>query len=91
MADYKEALQVGFAAAKKAEIARIEVLGVLEQLKADILAASDGKLLVEVGEFEEPKNPPANPTDIFMPSLTSMTSAYVKAMREPQSRSEKSK
>jgi hypothetical protein len=82
MADYKEALQAGFAAAKKAEIARKEVLEVLEKLKAEILAASDGKLLVEVREFEEPNNPPANPIDIFMPSLTSMTTAYAKALRE---------
>jgi hypothetical protein len=53
MADYKEALQAGFAAAKKAEIARKEVEEILGKFKADLLAASDGKLLVEIREFEE--------------------------------------
>jgi hypothetical protein len=55
MADFKKALAEGFVAAEKAEIARKEVQQILEKLKADILAASEGKLLLEIRTFEEPK------------------------------------
>lgn len=57
MADYKKALQEGFAAAKKAELARIEVDEVLAKLKADILLASEGALSVEVRQLEEEEDP----------------------------------
>jgi hypothetical protein len=58
MADYKLALEEGFSAAKKAEIARNEVEQVLTKLKDDLLAASDGKLLVEIRQFEEIRGTP---------------------------------
>jgi hypothetical protein len=77
MADYKEALQVGFAAAKKAEIARKEVLEVLEKLKTEVLAASDGKLLIEVRKFEEPKEIGSR----FMPTVPNLATAYAQALR----------
>jgi len=54
MPDYKKALTEGFEAAKKAEAARHEIAEVLEVFKSDVLAASDGKLLIEIRNFEEP-------------------------------------
>ena len=53
MADYKQALQEGFAAAEKANSARKEIEDVLAKFKSDLLEASDGKLLVEVRQYEE--------------------------------------
>ena len=55
MANYIEALNQGFAAAKEAEIARKEIREVLDNLKSEIVKASDGKLLVEVRKVEEPE------------------------------------
>src|SRR5258706_1263601 len=54
MADFKAALKEGFAAAKKAELARKEIADVLEKLKMELFEASDGRLLVQLGEFQEP-------------------------------------
>src|ERR1035438_3268235 len=74
MADYKEALQAGFAAAKKAEKAREEIQEILEKLKADVLAVSDGKILIELRKFEES----AKPASALMPNLTS---AFAQALK----------
>jgi hypothetical protein len=57
MADYKKALQAGFDAAKKAELARNEVKDVLDKLKTDVLAESGGTLSIEVRQFEEQEDP----------------------------------
>lgn len=76
MADYEEALQLGFAAAKKAEIARKEIQRILEKLKADILAVSEGKLLLEIQMVEEPE--PLS--GVFGP--LGMAQAYAKALQQ---------
>ena len=57
MPNYIKALQEGFEAAKKADLARTEIRQVLEQFTKDVLAGSDGKLLIEVKTFEEQQSP----------------------------------
>lgn len=54
MADFKQALNEGFEAAKKAELARREILDVLATLKKDLLGATNGKLIVETTKFTVP-------------------------------------
>lgn len=54
MIDFKGALTEGFEAAKRAEAARSEIQQVLAKLRSDLLEATDGKLLVELGYGEEP-------------------------------------
>src|SRR5947207_1682241 len=66
MADFKKALAEGFVAAEKAEIARKEVEETLAKLKDDLLAASDGKLLVEVRQLEK-REAVKSPATIFSP------------------------
>ena len=56
MADYKKALRQGFEAAKKADLARKEIKEVLDTFKEQVLASSDGRLLIEVREFEEERD-----------------------------------
>ena len=53
MADYTKALHEGFEAAKKADLARKEINKVLATFKEQILAASKGKLLIDLKAFEE--------------------------------------
>jgi hypothetical protein len=57
MADFKAALKEGFAAAEKAETARLEVEEVLGKLKQEILESSQGKLSIEIRQLELPLSP----------------------------------
>ena len=57
MIDYAKALQEGFEAAQKANLARKEIKAVLEKFRDDILAGSGGKLLIEIKQFEEKVSP----------------------------------
>ena len=57
MSDYKKALRDGFEAAKKAELARKEIQAVLEKFREDVLAASEGKLLLEIKKYEVQRTP----------------------------------
>jgi len=61
MPDYTKALHEGFEAAKKAAAARKEIKEVLGIFKEQVLAASEGKLLIELQELEEPHDP----VDVF--------------------------
>jgi len=47
MADFKEALEQGFVAARKADLARKEIDEVFDELKAQILQATENKVLIE--------------------------------------------
>jgi hypothetical protein len=57
MTDFKEALNAGFAAAEKAEMAKKEVSAVLKKLKDEILEASGGKLSIELRQFNKVISP----------------------------------
>lgn len=86
--NYVKALEEGFVAAKKAEVARKEVEQVLTKLKDDLLAASDGKLLVEVRQFEERPNPAQgnaiSPADLVAAMAKDMASAYYRSLQQPK-------
>jgi hypothetical protein len=54
MSDYLKALNEGFEAAKKADLAKEEITEILNKFRDDILAGSEGNLLIEVKRLEEP-------------------------------------
>jgi hypothetical protein len=57
MSDFKTALCEGFQAADDAERARKDIKDVFARLKEDVLAATDGKVLIELGQFEVTTQP----------------------------------
>jgi hypothetical protein len=56
MADYIKALEQGFAAARKADRARKEIQGILAKFRDEIMAGTQGKVLIELHDFQEPES-----------------------------------
>jgi hypothetical protein len=67
MADYVAALNKGFDAARKADLARKEINAVFKKFKDDIFRASGGGLIIERKLFDEPVSP-LQRMSIFEPS-----------------------